>query len=70
MVHQIDAEAKKVALACEDSEFARVVLQGAKEQAEELGFDIVFERTYTVGVTDLTRVLSLYAWTVAGYATY
>jgi branched-chain amino acid transport system substrate-binding protein len=58
MVHQIDPEAKKVALAYEDDEFSRMVLAGAKEHATELGFNVVFERTYPSGVTDLTPLLS------------
>ena len=58
MVHSIDPEAKRVALAYEDSEFARMTLKGAKEHATSLGFEIVFERTYPAGVTDLTPLLS------------
>lgn len=58
MVHEVDPEAKRVALAYEDSEFARMVLKGAKEYAKKLGFEIVFERTYPAGVTDLTPLLS------------
>jgi len=49
---------KKIALAYEDSEFARSVMDGAEEKAKELGFDIVFKRTYPKGVTDLTPLLS------------
>ncbi len=48
----------KVALAYEDSEFAKMVMEGAKEHATKLGFEIVFERTYPKGVTDLTPLLS------------
>jgi len=58
MIHQIDPAAKRVALAYEDDEFSRMVMAGAKEHATELGFDIVFERTYPGGVTDLTPLLS------------
>lgn len=58
MVRQLDPQAKRVALAYEDSEFARMVLVGAKEHAEKLGFEIVFEDTYPKGVTDLTPLLS------------
>jgi len=58
MVQQIDPSAKRVALAYEDSEFARMVMKGAKEHATKLGFEVVFERTYTKGVTDLTPLLS------------
>ncbi len=58
MIQNVDPTAKTVALAYEDSEFARMTLKGAKEYAEELGFEIVFERTYPAGVTDLTPLLS------------
>lgn len=58
MIHKIDPSAKKVALAYEDSEFARMVMEGAEEHAKKLGFDVVFQRTYPKGVTDLTPLLS------------
>jgi branched-chain amino acid transport system substrate-binding protein len=58
MIKKIDPSAKKVALAYEDSEFAKMVMHGAKEHAQKLGFDVVFERTYPKGVTDLTPLLS------------
>jgi branched-chain amino acid transport system substrate-binding protein len=58
MVKKIDPSAKRVALAYEDSEFARSVMNGAAMKAEELGFDVVFRRTYPAKVTDLTPLLS------------
>lgn len=58
MINKIDPQAKKVALAYEDSEFAGMVMEGAAEYAKKLGFEIVFERTYPKGVTDLTPLLS------------
>lgn len=58
MVRKIDPAAKKVALAYEDSEFARSVMDGAEAKAKELGFDVVFKRTYPAKVTDLTPLLS------------
>jgi len=58
MVKAIDPSAKKVALAYEDDEFARSVMKGAEERAGELGFEIVFNRTYPAKVTDLTPLLS------------
>ncbi len=58
MIEAIDPGAKKVALAYEDSEFAKMVMEGAREHAQKLGFEIVFERTYPKGVTDLTPLLS------------
>jgi branched-chain amino acid transport system substrate-binding protein len=35
-----------------------MVMKGAKAHAEKLGFEVVFERTYPKGVTDLTPLLS------------
>ena len=58
MIKKIDPRAKTVALAYEDSEFAKMVMHGAEEYAKKLGFDIVFKRTYPKGVTDLTPLLS------------
>ncbi len=58
MVHTIDPQARRVALAYEDSEFARMVMAGAEEHAKKLGFEVVFKRTYPKGVTDLTPLLS------------
>jgi branched-chain amino acid transport system substrate-binding protein len=58
MIHHIDPKAKKVALAYEDSEFAKSVMHGAEKHAKKLGFNVVFARTYPKGVTDLTPLLS------------
>jgi branched-chain amino acid transport system substrate-binding protein len=58
MIKKLDPSAKKVALAYEDSEFAKMVMEGAKDHAQKLGFEVVFERTYPKGVTDLTPLLS------------
>ena len=58
MIKQVDPAAKRVAVAYEDSEFARSVMTGTLKRAKELGFEIVFERTYPAGVTDLTPLLS------------
>jgi len=58
MIHTIDPAAKRLAMAYEDDEFARMVMQGAEKHAKKLGFTIVFKRTYPKGVTDLTPLLS------------
>lgn len=58
MVKKIAPDAEKVALAYEDSEFATMVMEGARAHAEELGFEVVFERTYPKGVSDMTPLLS------------
>jgi branched-chain amino acid transport system substrate-binding protein len=58
MFDHFDPQAKRVALAYEDSEFARMTMRGAEEHAKKLGKKIVFKRTYPKGVTDLTPLLS------------
>lgn len=58
LIKKLDPSAKRLALAYEDSEFARSVLDGAEEHAKKLGFEIVFNRTYPAKVTDLTPLLS------------
>lgn len=58
MLRKTDPAAKRIALAFEDSEFARMVLRGAEKRAKELGFKIVFNRTYPKHVSDLTPLLS------------
>ncbi|MFQ6671906.1 MAG: amino acid ABC transporter substrate-binding protein, partial [Candidatus Tectimicrobiota bacterium] len=58
MIRKIDPKAKRVALAYEDSEFAKMVMEGAETHAKKLGFEVVFKRTYPKGVTDLTPLLS------------
>ncbi|UCF29877.1 MAG: amino acid ABC transporter substrate-binding protein [bacterium] len=58
MVKKIAPDVKRVALAYEDSEFARSVMDGAEAKARELGFEVVFKRTYPMKVEDLTPLLS------------
>jgi len=58
MFDHVDPEAKNVALAYEDSEFARMTMNGAEKHAKQLGKKIIFKRTYPTGVTDLTPLLS------------
>jgi branched-chain amino acid transport system substrate-binding protein len=58
MIRKTDPKANRVALAYEDSEFAKMVMEGAEAHAKSLGFEIVFKRTYPKGVTDLTPLLS------------
>jgi len=58
MLDHFDPQADKVALAYEDSEFARMTMAGAEKHAKKLGKKIVFKRTYPKGVTDLTPLLS------------
>lgn len=58
LLKKTDPAAKKVALVYEDDEFARDVMAGAEAHAKKLGYEIVFQRTYPKGVTDLTPLLS------------
>lgn len=58
MLQKVAPEAKRVALAFKDSEFARMVMRGAEEHAKRLGYKIVFKRTYPMDVADLTPLLS------------
>ncbi len=44
MIRKTDPEAKKVAFAYEDDEFAKSVMGGALAKAKDLGLEIVFER--------------------------
>jgi branched-chain amino acid transport system substrate-binding protein len=58
MIRGYDPDAKRLALVFQDSEFARMVLLGAANKATQLGFRIVFNRTYPTNVTDMTPLLS------------
>ncbi|WP_290623824.1 MULTISPECIES: amino acid ABC transporter substrate-binding protein [unclassified Archaeoglobus] len=58
MVKTLDPDAKRLALVYEDKEFSRAVHQAAKEYAEKLGFEIVYEKTYPAGTTDLSPILN------------
>ena len=58
LIKKTDPSAKRVALVYEDSEFARDVMKGAVAHANKIGIEVVFQRTYTKGVTDLTPLLS------------
>ena len=53
-----DKRVKRLALVYEDSEFARMVQKGTEAYAKELGFKIVFNKTYPKNPTDLTPLLS------------
>jgi len=58
MLHETDPQARRVAFLYEDSEFARIVQQGAVAHAKKLGYEIVFNRNYPIGISDLTPILS------------
>jgi branched-chain amino acid transport system substrate-binding protein len=58
MVKAVDPNAKRLALIYEDKEFSRAVHKAAKEYAESLGFEIVYEKTYPAGASDLSPLLN------------
>ncbi len=58
MLDKKDPKAKRLALAYKDDEFARSVMDGAEAHAKQLGYNIVFKRTYPPTVNDLTPLLS------------
>ncbi|HIQ13558.1 MAG TPA: branched-chain amino acid ABC transporter substrate-binding protein, partial [Thermoprotei archaeon] len=58
MVKELDPDARKVAIIYKDSEFPRMVAEGAKDHAERLGFDVVFYSSYPADATDLTPLLT------------
>ena len=62
MFRSHDPRAKRLAFVFEDSEFARMVLLGVAGKAKQLGFDVVFNRTYPGAVTDMTPLLSDLKW--------
>jgi branched-chain amino acid transport system substrate-binding protein len=47
----------KVALIGAEVEYSRNALDGARENAKTLGFEVVFERTYPLGTTEFTSVV-------------
>ena len=47
---------RRVALVGADVEFSRNALDGAHENAKELGFDVVYERTYPLANTEYTAI--------------
>ena len=48
---------KRVALVGAEVEYSRNALDGARENAKAMGFDIVFERTYPLSTTEFTPVV-------------
>lgn len=48
---------KRLALIGADVEYSRNALDGARENAKQLGFEIVFERTYPPSTTEFTSVV-------------
>ena len=46
-----------VALTAEDAEFARNACEGARDNAKEYGFKIVYDKTYPPGTTDFSPII-------------
>ncbi len=57
MVKAIDPDAKTVAIVYKENEFSRTVAEGAKNYAEQLGFQVVYFKSYPADAQDLTPVL-------------
>jgi branched-chain amino acid transport system substrate-binding protein len=53
----LDPKPSTVALVGADAEFARNALDGARENAEKLGFKVVYDNTYPPSTTDFTPVV-------------
>ena len=54
---QQNPKPKKVALIGAEVEYSRNALDGARENAKALGFDVVFERSYPLATTEFTSVV-------------
>jgi branched-chain amino acid transport system substrate-binding protein len=54
---QQNPKPKRVALIGADVEYSRNALDGAKQNAKALGFDVVFERTYPLSTTEFTPIV-------------
>ena len=48
---------KTIALVAEDAEFARNAVAGARKNAEKAGLEIVYDKTFPFGSTDVTPVI-------------
>lgn len=57
MAKGITPKLTRVALVGADVEFSRNAIDGARENAKAMGFEIVYERMYPVGTTDLTPIV-------------
>jgi len=57
MASKLEPKLKRVALVGADVEFSRNAIDGARENAKELGFEVVYERAYPVGSTEFTAIV-------------
>jgi branched-chain amino acid transport system substrate-binding protein len=56
MAKGLQPKLTRVALVGADVEFSRNAIDGARENAKAMGFEIVYERSYPIGTTDLTPI--------------
>jgi len=58
MVHELDPEAKRVAILYKDDVFATWIAKGAGERAVELGMEVVFDDMFPVDTQDFSTLLT------------
>ncbi|MEM4558872.1 MAG: amino acid ABC transporter substrate-binding protein [Acidilobaceae archaeon] len=56
-IAKVDPTVKRIAILYADDEFNRVVAEGARKRARELGFTIVFDRSFPRDIKDFTPIL-------------
>lgn len=54
---KIDPKAKRIAILYADDEFNRMVAEGARSKAKELGLTVVFDRSFPRDIKDFTPIL-------------
>ncbi|MEM3831735.1 MAG: amino acid ABC transporter substrate-binding protein [Sulfolobales archaeon] len=54
---KVDPTVKRIAILYADDEFDRMVADGARKKAQELGFTIVFDRSFPQDIKDFTSIL-------------
>jgi len=54
---KVDPGAKRIAILYADDEFNRMVAEGARDKARELGMSIVFDRSFPRDIKDFTPIL-------------
>ena len=57
MASRLQPKLTRVALVGADVEFSRNAIDGARENAKALGFEVVYERAYPVGSTEFTAIV-------------
>lgn len=54
---KVDPTAKRIAILYADDEFNRMVAEGARSKAKELGLEVVFDRAFPRDIKDFTPIL-------------